>query len=340
MTKKLIPFLLFALQMSNANAQDLTVPFGFQPPKYTPHKSLYSHIDFLDSRADKFIGPIAAGALRNRDGFLVLKLPVQPELADILRELTDSATGDGEMLFQLRRFKYVEAYSTQYCFFCATLYAKTAGRYQKLMTLDTTFILANDKTKKPLTKMTSTVVADFLTEALLLQPADPTSYGSDEIARIDSIEKSRLRLYTDTNLVDGLYTSYTSFSLQRPDLQCTVKTKRNKDIDRVYFIDADGENKERKPRDVYAVVYKGMPFIATEYGYYPIQRIDNDLYFTGDLRIAASMSDLASAQFGMGLLGRYIAGKGLRTTYRLQLDHISGDFVHLWAIKNTDPNAN
>lgn len=340
MTQKLIPVLLFTLQLFSAHAQDLTVPFGFQPPKYTPHKSLYSHIDFLDSRVDKFIGPIAAGALRNRDGFLVMKLPVQPELNAILRELTDSAAGEGEMLFQLRRFKYVEAYSTQYCFFCATLYAKTAGRYQKLMTLDTTFILANDKTKKPLMKMTSAVVADFLTEALVLQPADHTSYGPEEIARIDSIEKIRLRLYTDTNLVDGLYTSYTSFGLQRPDLQCIVKTNRKMDIDQVDIIDADGEKKKQRPRDVYAVVYKGVPFMATEYGYYRLQRIDNDLYFTGDVRIAASMSDLASAQFGLGLLGRYIASKGLRTTYRLQLDHISGDFIHLWAIKNTDLNAN
>jgi hypothetical protein len=337
MTKQLIFCLLLALHLANVDAQDLSVPFGFQAPKYTPHKSLYSHIDFLDSRTDKSaIGPIGAGALGNRDGFLVLKMPVEPQLANILHELTDSTAGDGECLFQLRRFKYVEAYSSKYCFFCITLYAKTAGRYRKLMTLDTTLILTKGDTKASLTKAVGAGIAGFLADMLAVQPADAVSYSLDEIARIDSVEKSSLRLYTDTNFVDGIYTSFTSFSLQRPDLQCIAKVNRKGEISSVYFIDADGTKKERRPKDAYAIVYKGMPFIATEYGYYPLQRIDNDLYFTGDVRIAASKSDLASAQFGLGLVGRAIAGAGLRTTYRLLLDHISGDFVHLWAIKKPD----
>jgi hypothetical protein len=333
MTKKLIPILLFALQMLDVHAQVITVPFEFQSPKYTPHKSLYSRIDFLDSRADKSsIGSVAAGALANRDGLLVLKLPANPQIEEMLHKLLDSAAGEGELLLQLRRFKFVEASSARYCFLCATLYVKAADRYRKLMTIDTTFVFAKGEIKGRLTKAASACLAGFLTDELTMQPDDSVSYGLYDVTRMDSIEKSRLRLYSDTNFVDGLYKDYTAFSIQRPDLQCTVKANRKGEISAVYFIDSVGKKKEVRPRDVYAIVYKGIRYVATEYGYYPLEVLGDDLYFTGDVRIAAAEGDLLATQLATGLIGSILAKGGSRTTYRLLLDHISGEFVHVFII--------
>jgi hypothetical protein len=333
MIKKLIPCLLFAFLLFNAKAQVPDVPFEFQAPKYSPNKSLYSRIDFLDSRADKSsIGTVAAGALGNRDGLLVLKLPAKVQIEEILHKLLDSVAGEGELLLQLRRFKFVEAAGTRYCFFCVTLYAKAEERYRKLMTIDTTFVFAKGEIKGRLTKVASACLAGFLTDALMMQPEDSVSYGAYDLTQMDSIEKSRLRLYSDTNFVDGLYKDYASFSIQRPDLQATVKVNRKGEISSVYVDSAEKGRSKVKERKVYAIVYKGRPYIGTEYGYYPLENLGEDLYFTGDVRIAASEGDLIAAQFATGLIGTMIAKAGSRTTYRLLLDHIGGTFIHVFPI--------
>lgn len=317
------------------------VELVFKPPKrFHTQKSLahlYDQIDFLDSRSRPAIGAIATGLLKNNDGVLVLRQPVKLQLMTIMDTLLTgpglatgtSSSGHGELLFQLRKFNYVEASATRFCYLTATLYSRNDDRYRKLLTMDTVFIIKDGAIEADLAQDGWFALTDFIRTGLTERPADTTSYSLYDLGRMDSIEQHRLPLYTDTVWVDGLYRDYNSFCQQRPDLQCMVKLNKKGEMRSVKVLGPDGKVMEQKPRDVYAVVYQGQAYIATEYGFYPLMRTESDLLFTGDVRVPASASDLNGAGFMLGLTGRLIASQGYRTTYTMVIDHLSGDFVHL-----------
>jgi len=295
--------------------------------------SLYDHIDFLDSRPRPLIGPAYKGLLHNTPADLVLKQPVDAQLTAILDGLVDSTAGRGELLFQLRRFYYIEEFATQFCFLQATIYDKTAGQYQKLLTLDTAFLIRAGDVMDYMKAYARPLVSSFIRTALTLRPTDSTGYDLYALSKMDSIERQRLPLFTDTAWVDGLYLDYHSFSQQLPDRQCMVTTNKSGEIRNVKVLDASGKAVEQRGgRDLYAVIYKGQAYIATEYGYYPVQRTDNELLFTGDIRVPASEGDLNGAQYALGLLGRFMASKGYRTTYTMAIDPLNGEFLHLRVI--------
>jgi hypothetical protein len=340
MRRIFILLLVLALAVPDADAQDRpNVDIQFVVPKSELSKdkvpgakvanSLYGHIDYLDSRRVATIGPVRVGLFGNNASHLSLKAPVQPQLAHLVEALMDSTAAGGELLFQLRSFNYIEEFSTRFCHLRATLYSKSAGQYRKLLTLDTVMLIRLSDIGNEVQKGASLAICDFIRTGLLELPSDSTTYTLNDLGRMDSIETSRLALYTRDSLVDGLYKAYASFADQRPDLQCSFKVDKNGDIKAVWIPDENGKEKKVDRRGIYAVVYQGRAFIATEYGYYSLTKAEGDLLFTGDVRVPASRGDLAGGQFALGLTGRLLASQGYKTTYTMAIDHLNGDFLHL-----------
>ena len=310
--------------------------------------SLYNKIEFLDSRSTPVIGVYQKGAFNGPMTDLVLKQPVGPELTAILDSLTDSTAGNGELLFQLRRLHFAEESMTRYCYVEATLYAKAAGQYRPLLTLDTFFLARSMNVMDYMNGLARPLVCGFIRAALTLRPTDSAAYGIDAVGGMDSIDRRRLPLFTDTAWVDGLYLTYYSFSQQLPDRQCTVKTDKDGNVRLVKVLDAAGKAVEQKKQEMYAVVYQGRAFIATEYGFYPVTRMDNALEFTGDIRVPATASEM-SVPSGGGVIGRSVAGgmvagvagvplkalamQGDRTKFVMVIDPLNGQLVHLRKIE-------
>jgi hypothetical protein len=339
MRRIFILLLALVLAVPGADAQDrpnVDIQFLFPKSELSKDKvprakvanSLYGHIDFLDSRRGTTIGPVRVGLLGNAS-HLALKAPVQPQLTHIVEALMDSTAGGGELLFQLRSFNYIEEFSTRFCHLRATLYSKSAEQYRKLLTLDTVILIRLSDISGEVQKGSSLAICDLIRTGLLELPSDSTTYALNDLGRMDSIETSRLALYTRDSLVDGLYKAYASFADQRPDLQCSFKVDKNGDIKAVSIPDENGKEKKVDRRGIYAVVYQGRAFIATEYGFYRLTKAEGDLLFTGDVRVPASRGDLAGGQFALGLTGRLLASQGYKTTYTMAIDHLNGDFLHL-----------
>lgn len=299
--------------------------------------SLYSHIDFVDSRMDSaMIGIIQTGPLNNQDTRLVFKEPIQPQLTALLSAMTDSTAADGTLLFQLRNYSFVETWGTRYFFIKATLYVKKENGFRELGTLDTHDAIRDSWVQLALPKIGSARIYNFLYASLTRTPTDSARYSLADIAHIDSIEKARLPLYTTDRYTDGIYLTYAAFSKQLPDMQGIIKANKDGSIAKVNIVNDSGRKQRIMPRYVYAVIYRGKPFLATDYGFYPAEKIRDNFFFTGDVRIAPTAGDVATGQMTFGLAGAVENAMGFRKTYDIIIDPENGQFIHLRQIAKTD----
>jgi hypothetical protein len=159
--------------------------------------------------------------------------------------------------------------------------------------------------------------------------ADGATYTWTDIARIDSIEEQSLPLYTANSFTDGIYLNYNSFSKQIPDKQGMIKAKRDGTISSVHILDDSARKVRLRPKNFYALVYKGKPYIATEFGIYPIERVRDNFFFTGDIHIRASGSEVAELAILIGIGTAIGTAEGFEETYDLLIDPLNGNFIHL-----------
>ncbi|MBL0357082.1 MAG: hypothetical protein IPP72_09440 [Chitinophagaceae bacterium] len=94
-----------------------------------------------------------------------------------------------------------------------------------------------------------------------------------------------------------------------------------------------------KPKDIYAVVYKGLPYITTSYGYYPLNKNGDDFFFTGQAKVTANAADIAAASFFFGIIGGLLASND-SAVFEMKIDHLNGGFIHLREIPSAVPVSN
>jgi hypothetical protein len=179
----------------------------------------------------------------------------------------------------------------------------------------------------------SKTITNFIANNLARDPAGPDYYSFSDIENIDSIEKLQIPVYNTIAYADGLYASFESFTHQTPDKQITAELKNEK-LSAVKAPDENGKLTKVKLKDIYAIVYKGQPFIATEYGYYPLQKTGDDFFFTGKAKVSARTGDVLAASFFFGIIGSLIASDA-EATFEMKIDHINGGFLRLREIKTT-----
>ena len=312
-----------------------TPPHKKNKPAYNKVQySLYNQIGFLDSRDDsELIGKVNTGLLRH-EATLKLKTPFQPQLRVLLDSLTDSTAANGELLFQLRQFRFIEESGSRYCYLQAGLYVKMDDEFYRLAILDSVMLITASDVLGVVQGYGNQVLADFIAMELTRKPDDPTLYHIQDIYRYDSIEKSKIPVFASTSFVNGIYNKYASFKDQNPDRQGYVTTEKDGSISKVEVDDpVKGKRVKLKPGSIYALVFKGKAYIATEYGYYPVERVGSNLYFTADVRVAASEGDKAGAQIAFGLVGRALASSGYKGRYEMIIDPVSGTLEHLHKIE-------
>jgi hypothetical protein len=118
---------------------------------------------------------------------------------------------------------------------------------------------------------------------------------------------------------------------QIPDKQIIVVMKGEK-ISSVKTIDENGKKVNIKTKDIYSIVDKGRLFIATEYGYYPLQKLNDDFFFTGKAKVNANTGDVVAATLFFGIIGGLIASDA-NATFEMKIDHLNGGFIRLREIK-------
>lgn len=320
--------LIAFLPAAGLYAQDIVHPFELSWPLFKVSNSLYNKIDLIDSRAyTAAIGVIEKGLTPTQAEKIVFRTPIEPQFTGLMRVLTDNTARDGELLFQLKRFRFVETSGVRYCFLSAALYAKKEDRYFPLSQLNTVIPLST-RIWKNLQSKANSLLTDFLAKGLLMPAADTLSYSLRDVGNIDSIEKRSIPLYTAAAFTDGIYRTPRAFLEQRPDWTAlAVEAKRDGSVTSVTALYANGESRPVERTKMFAFVYKGRPFMVTEYGFYPLERLGNDFYFTGDVRVGADLNDQLNSSFIFGLAGAALSSRGYRSSYQILLDHQTGGYV-------------
>jgi len=322
--KRALTFFLLLLPCTFLFSQDLSSVFQLTVPPRKPVKSLYRVIAFFDSRQDTTIGTWLSGP--DKPVRLVLKTPVQPQLVNILNAYTDGGSGNGAILFQLKRFSFAEPARTRYCYLSAAIYALKDEGYAKLASLDTTLVITYvAELPSVLAQEANQVIDDFIAKAILLPATTAAVYKYDDLVHIDSVEKRKIPVYNTSTYTEGLYGTYNAFMNQRPDVRGEVKEKSDGKLS-IRILDPKWEDPKGLTH-IFAVVYKGVPYVVTHYGDYPLQKQNDDFYFTGKLRVTPATDGKAGVDVSSGLMG--ILPSADKADYRVLLDHTSGEFIHL-----------
>jgi hypothetical protein len=273
MFKMKIVCLLIALLIFSRDtiAQLPLEDFSITVPYVKINNSLYNKIELLDSRIDV----TDFGIIQRSESPYPLKvLPtvhLAKQLNNIVSNLLDSSARDGQLLFQLRKFRFAVNGGRNelgYFFLKADMYAKVNRSYQKVNSIDTFIFLHHPEVANYLFLRASIVVDGFLTASLTKSPLDNDFYTLDDLLNVEKRDIEKLKSRTTTGYVDGLYLSYNSFINQTPDKQITVKLKNDWDPITVY----DENNKKIKVdlKSVYTLVYRGKMYLPTDLGYYPL----------------------------------------------------------------------
>lgn len=308
-----------------------TEDFQFTLPEQKTQNSLYNSIRFIDARYDTTsVGIIQRGLLNDRV-MLITKQPLEEQVRSVFTALIDSSAKPGELVLHVRQFSLAEitgSFSEKgYCYLRANLYAGNNGRYKLLNKFDSVFVVKATDVTKDLLKTGSEVVTGFIAGSLLKEPVETEALSLDDIYRIDSLEKRNLAVYNTAVYKDGVYRTFRSFINQTPDGQITAKVKK-KEIWDIYTFNEKGKKEKVWQKDTYAVIYKGNPYISTEFDYYPLHKKDGDFYFTGKARAAAMSADVIVTTMLFGLMGMLFMPEG-NATFEMKVDHLNGGFIRL-----------
>jgi hypothetical protein len=321
-------------------AQNKIEYFELKLPEQKIAGSLYNNISLLDARRDtSSFGIVQVGAF-NAKAKVISKNNFGQQLQTVLAAMADSVAGTGKLLLQLRQFSFAEMTGAMsekgYCFVRANLYAVTGNSYKLINAIDTVIAFSSmDVTKKLLRKGSETITG-FIANSLTTVGADSAAYNYTDIVNIDSIEKRKIRLYNIDHYEEGVYTTYEGFKNQLPKYKDIIVKMGDTAIKNVRVKFEDETTEKLKPKDIYAVVYKGIPYIATSYGYYPLTKNGDDFFFTGQAKVAANAADIAAASFFFGIIGGLLASND-SSVFEMKIDHLNGGFIHLREIPNANP---
>ena len=331
----LIIFIFLAAPLAICAQKKRTEDFQLILPEQKIQNSLYNSIRFIDERYDTTLVGIIQRGLFNDRVMLVTKQPLQEQIRSVLTSLVDSTAKSGELILHVRQFSLSEitaSFSEKgYCYLKANLFAGNNGSYKLLNKFDSIVVVKATDVTKNLLKTGSEVITGFIASSLLKEPVDTELLSLNDIYRIDSLEKRNLAVYNNAVYKDGVYRTFRSFVDQTPDGQITAKVKK-KEIWDIYVLNEKGKKEKVWQKDTYAVIYNGMPYISTEFDYYPLHKKDGDFYFTGKAKATANSADVMVASMLFGVIGGLLAANA-NATFEMKIDHLNGSFVRLKEVK-------
>ncbi len=330
-TIALIVLALLGINISSAYSES-TVEFEISIPRKiqkTP-SSLYNSIELLDSRIDTTNLGVVQEGMFNSNAKVVAKTPLANQLKNIMPALIDQSAKNGELLFQLRQCILAEITTatneTGYCFFKAELYAKVNNQYRKLASVDTVAVVSTTDVTNSLLRIGGRSFTLLISNNLLNEGKDSKLYSLNDVIKIDSVEKRSIPLYNTDKYIDGFYANYKSFSCQKPDKQ--IRNKGEGDKLSFEIVNPDNSTEKIDRDECYAVVHKGIPYIVTEYGYYPLTKSNDDFYFTGKAKVSANALAVSAGYLLFGVGGAILASDA-DAVFEMKIDHNNGGFIRI-----------
>lgn len=322
--------------LGNAFAQEKVKSFELNIADQKPVNSLYTSVKLLDSREDTSnFGLVRVGTL-NKEAAVEPGTPFEEQLNAVLKKATLSSTGDRDMLFQLRRLKFVEKAEADkeygYCFFRANIYSGK-NTYQMVSAIDTFIVVESGDVTNLIIEEANKAIVKFLTSSLSKDVQKEPVFTFNEIVMIDSIEKAKIKVYNANEFVNGIYISFDSFKNQTPDFSLFSITFEDGEITDIKAKNNKGKVKKIKSDNVYAIVNNGKPFISAEFGFYPLVKNNNDFYFIGDDKINYIKSQVVKSNSIFNSTEYVFSPMPLTSVFEIKVDHMNGKFMRVKEIK-------
>lgn len=329
--KKCIFICLFAFSfMSSAIAQNLTEEFTLTAPQ-NKIKSIYSHINVIDARIDTTnVGVIQKGAF-NRKAFLKANVSLKKQIQDLYKNMIEPGTmGAKDLLMSLRDFRFTEVTEafteTGYCYLRADLFAKNGDFYQKIDSIDAVFTVNGmDVTKKNIRNGTDKLI-DFISSNSLNEKRG-AQYSYNDVLNISYVEKRKIPVYNTHSYKDGVYKTYNNFKTISPAASKFLLSRNKKgEVTKLERLWGEDSKAEVKPTDIFCVVENGKIYIATNYGFYPVEFKNDDFYFKGKAKATAKAGNVVLASAFFGIIGGLIASD-VTAQFEMKIDHLNGAIV-------------
>lgn len=321
-------FFIFSIAfIFNSNAQSDVRVFNYAPTSdvATINNSLYTDIEFIDDRPD-----VEYNVLKINSGTF------ESNLRKIVNNATiNSMSKNGKLLLQLRNLRMTDIPNKDMTRvnFRANLYERKGDSYYLINSLESATVIPD---KKNYQEILSSYISDYVINNLQAAIIDEEPYTIDDVRNVSLVEKQLIPLYSETSLKDGVYKTFKDFARQEP-LPYDVTTKFKKDELKEVKIPTgkDGKLTKVQPKEVYAVVVGGQPYIATDKKYIPLYK-DGDNFFFDDDETLSRTGVAPSFSFGMGSRGYRGGGIGIgivthkkKHTVTFVIDHLNGEHILL-----------
>ncbi|REC78760.1 hypothetical protein [Chryseobacterium rhizosphaerae] len=327
---------------SIVSAQKRTEDFTISLPTKKVDKSYYKTIKLIDRRTDTTSLGIVQQGLLNAKARVVSASSLSSQFQNVLNGINGENTEDGTLVLYLKQLYFAELTAKLsehgYCYFQAFLFSKNDdGTYSLIDQSDKVIDhRATDVTKETLQKG-SEMLIDFISTNAAKKPETTHHYTYEQVKNFDDTAKESIPFYSSSPLKDGVYKDYNSLKNQQPDQEISnVKFYGNAPkIVRIYET-ADGKEKEIKKDDIYAVVYKGEPYLylSIENLFTRAEKRDNDYYFIGKIRSdpnRGSMMVTGAAFFGA--IGVLIMTNPAYP-FEMKINYFNGGFIPVKEIQN------
>ncbi|MBP2617094.1 hypothetical protein [Chryseobacterium jejuense] len=322
------------------SAQKQSEEFTISLPTKKLEKSYYKTIKLIDRRVDTTsLGTVRKGLLNNPAN-LVASKPLSDQFQEVLNSLNGENAENGTLVLYLRQLSFAEMAVHGYCYFQAFLFSKNEDGTYSL--LDQANQVIDHKAKSDVTKEILQKGSEFLVDFIATNASKKNSsdkhYTYEQIKDFDRISKESISIFHTSELKDGVYNDYQSLKNQQP----------NKDLSRVKFYGnapkivriyetVNGEEKEIKKDDIYAIIYKGELYIylSIENLFTKAEKRDNDYYFVGKIKTNPNASNLMVAPafpYG-GSIGVSFTSNPI-TPFEIKIDYFNGDFIPIREVQN------
>lgn len=326
----LIAICIFVLRTNLLFAQ--AKDFEFKAPDNSPKEVILKNVDVLDSRADKFNLGYIKKSLGGNFAPVTIYGTLEGEMTSFIKSTYKNETTGLELLVHIRQFSFAEINNggTQYGYFRVRidLYSKQHAVFYRIGQLDTIVaIKAMDATSKMFKAANKTFFSWLNTSCTQLK-LEPDAWTMDKILSVDQVEKLSIPLYTSRNLPDGIYATWQSLSVLKPD-QTELKMEfieREQEL-KVEMLN-NGEWKTLKLNDKYgyAIALNNTLWILTSKGYRKVFYESGNLYFKAPYS-ADYEPYIYSPLMMMGLIGAlyYTAKYYTKVDYfTFMIDHLNG----------------
>ena len=316
-----------------AHSQKHREKYTISLPEQKVSDSRYNSLLFIDGRADTSnMGIVQLGAF-NKKALVIAETPLDQQFRAIFNQLIDSSASQGECVFLLRQLSFAEVTKAMsergYCYLRAALFARSGEGYQKINTIDTVILVKAMDVTRAMFRRGSKTIHEFIGQNLQRAPGEANLYSLSDIHALDSVEKRSIPVYNTTVYTEGVYQTYEAFKQQKPDIPEAIVETDKAGLFVVKVTTEKGKKGKIKSGDLYAIVHDSIAYIATEFGYYQLDKRKDDFYFVGKTKVAASQGDIMAASVFFGLIGGLLASQAVEAVFEMKIDHVGGGFIRL-----------